>query len=168
MSSSLHTMYRSSVHCSNSRGRERAIRAKEDKRDRKRECVCVCVPLCVCVVVSPAVCIHVLSSVRNSDIYSISCQRNQHQYVRSRTNNTTNKTEAEAAVYLTRLLKYSRTVQNKSMFSCMFYDSVTRFDWPKNHQISSIVFLHVTLLLSIINLLILIITVVLLITLWFI
>lgn len=47
---------------------------------------------------------------RNSDIYSINCQHNRHQYVRSSTSNTANTAETEAAVYLTRPLKYSTTV----------------------------------------------------------
>lgn len=48
--------------------------------------------------------------VRNSDIYSINCQHNQHRYVRSLTSNTANTAETEAAVYLTQPLKYSTTV----------------------------------------------------------
>lgn len=53
-------------------------------------------------------------TVRNSDTYSINCQHNQRQYVRTLTSNTTNTAETEASVYLTWLLKYSPVVQRKS------------------------------------------------------
>lgn len=98
--------------------RERIIRLEENKRPTlknrlKRERVHVCVCGRSFHLHSSTCCFPSLSQTqpaRNSDIYSINCQHNQHRYVRSLTSNTANTAETEAAVYLTQPLKYSTTV----------------------------------------------------------
>lgn len=88
---------------------------RQIKRNRQKACVRLFLhlPLSTCCFPS----LFQTQTVRNSDIYSINCQHNQHQYVRTQTSSTTNTAETEAAVSLTRMLKYSRAVQHKSKFS---------------------------------------------------